>query len=118
PSPVKLTTKPLPGGGEVRTTSGGQVREKVEKKPDGQHVQQFAPTGRVQREIVEKKDGSQQTTHYAPNGQVQRTVVTRSDGAKETTNVRYDRGGKERATETIKVDTRGREISKTVVVKQ
>jgi hypothetical protein len=49
---------------------------------------------------------------------VQRTTLTRSDGVRETTNVRYDRSGKERATETIKVDTRGREVSKTVVVKQ
>src|SRR5205085_6261199 len=40
------------------------------------------------------------------------------DGRREATAVQYGRNGKERATETVKFDARGREISKTVVVKQ
>jgi len=68
--------------------------------------------------VVHQRDGTQQTTHYGAGGQVQKTVMVSKDGAKQTTNVQYDRNGKERAAETIKVDARGREVSKTVVVKQ
>src|SRR5258706_10801137 len=89
----------------------------MEKKPDGEHIQSFTQTGRVQREEVQKADGTRQTTHYAPNGQVQKTVEVGKDGAKITTNVQYDRDGKERARESIKA-VGGREVSKTVIVKQ
>jgi hypothetical protein len=116
--PVPLVTKEVPGGGRIKTTPSGQVREKVEKKSDGEHTQQFAPTGRVQKEVVQKKDGTQQTVHYAANGRVQKTVSVARDGGRETTQVQYDRNGRERASETVKVDVRGREVSKTVVVKQ
>jgi hypothetical protein len=103
--------------GVEKVTASGQVREKTVTKKDGEHTQYVAPTGRVQREVVRKPDGSEQTTHYGAGGKVDRTVVTQRDGAREATNVRYDRTGKERAAETIKVDARGREVSKTVVVK-
>jgi hypothetical protein len=63
-------------------------------------------------------EGSRQTTHYAPNGKIQKTVEVKPDGTKMTTRVQYGRNGNERATETIKVNARGREIGKTVVVKQ
>jgi hypothetical protein len=115
---VPLVTKDTPDGGRIRTTPSGQVREKVEKKSDGEHVKQFTPTGRVQKEVVQRKDGTQQTVHYAANGRVQKTVVVGRDGGRETTQSQYDRNGRERATETVRVDTRGREVSKTVVVKQ
>jgi hypothetical protein len=115
---VPLVTKETPGGGQIKTTPSGQVREKAEKKSDGEHVKQFTPTGRVQKEVVQKTDGTQQTVHYAANGRVQKTVVVARDGARETTQVQYDRNGRERAAETVKVDARGREVSKTVVVKQ
>ncbi len=115
PAP-KLVTKQTRDGVE-KVTASGQVREKTVTKKDGEHTQYVAPTGRVQREVVRKSDGSEQTTHYAANGKVDRTVVTQKDGTREATNVRYDRTGKERAAETIKVDARGREVSKTVVVK-
>src|SRR5204863_8299417 len=101
-----------------RRTSSGQLREKVEKKSDGEHTKYVAPTGRVQREVIEKPNGAKETVHYAANGQVQKTTVVSRDGVRETTSVQYGRNGKERATETIKVDTRGREVSKTVIVKQ
>ena len=116
-SPATSITKKTPNG-EITTTSSGRVKEKIEKKPDGEHVQHFAPTGRVQSEVVHQRDGVQQTTHYSPGGQVQKTVVVSKDGAKQTTNLQYDRNGKERAAETIKIDARGREVSKTVVIKQ
>src|SRR5262249_1747621 len=107
-----------PNGGQIKTTPSGQVREKSEKKSDGEHTQQFSATGRVQREVVQRNDGTQQTVHYAANGHVQKTVVVSRDGGRETTQIQYDRNGRERTSETIKVDARGREVSKTVVVKQ
>ncbi len=117
PQPT-LHTKQIANGTEKVTTSG-QVRERTEKKPDGEHTKVMAPTGRVQREIVQKPDGTRQTIQYAANGKnIQRTTVVTKDGAKETTSIQYGRNGKERATETIKVDARGHEVSKTVVVKQ
>jgi len=113
----KLETRQIPNGEEKRTASG-QVRERLEKKSDGEHTQYIAPTGRVQKEVVQKPDGTQHTKQYAPDGKVQREVIASKDGSKETVQMRYDRNGKERATETVKVDARGREVSKTVVVKQ
>jgi len=115
PTP-KLTTKEIRGGSE-KVTASGQVREKTLKKSDGEHTQYMGATGRVQREIVRKPDGTEQATHYGTNGKVERTVLTKKDGTKEVANVRYDRSGKERATETVRVDARGREVSKTVVIK-
>jgi hypothetical protein len=112
-----LRTKQIANGQE-KVTASGQVREKLEKRSDGEHTKYIAPTGRVQREVVEKSDGSRHTIQYAPNGHVQKTVVVAKDGTREATAVQYGRNGKERATETIKVDARGREVSKTVVVKQ
>jgi hypothetical protein len=90
----------------------------VASKPAGETTQHLTATGRVQHESVKKADGTQQTTHYAANGNVQKTVTLKNDGTKVTTHVQYGRNGKERATETVKVDVRGREIGKTVVVKQ
>jgi hypothetical protein len=117
PQPT-LRTKQT-GNGVEKVTASGQVRERIEKKPDGEHTQVIAPTGRVQREVVQKPDGSRQTIQYAANGKnVQRTTLVTKDGAKETTTIQYGHNGKERATETIKVDPHGREVSKTVVVKQ
>src|SRR5258708_20690598 len=107
----------MPNGEEKRTASG-QVRERMEKTSDGEHTQYIAPAGRVQREVVQKPDGTQLTKQYAPDGKVQREVVASKDGTKQTVQMRYDRNGRERASETVKVDARGREVSKTVVVKQ
>ena len=118
PSAVALVTKETPDGGRIKSTPSGQIREKTEKKADGEHTRQFAPTGKVQKEVVQRSDGTQQTIQYAPNGRVQKTVVVARDGARETTAIQYDRNGRERASETVKVDVRGREVSKTVVVKQ
>ena len=115
PKPT-LRTKQV-ANGEERVTASGQVREKVEKKSDGEHTKYIAPTGRVQKEVVDKPNGSKETIQYAPGGKVQKTTVVAKDGTRETTAVQYGRGGKERATETVKVDGRGREVSKTVVVK-
>jgi len=116
PKPT-LQTKQV-ANGEERRTASGQLREKVEKKSDGEHTKYVAPTGRVQREVIAKPNGSKETVHYAADGRVQKTTVVAKDGVRETTSVQYGRNGKERAAETIKVDARGREVSKTVVVKQ
>jgi hypothetical protein len=116
PSQPRLESKPI-ANGEERRTASGQVRERIEKKNDGEHTQYIAPTGRVQKEVVQKQDGTQLTKQYAPDGKVQREVIANKDGTRQTVQMRYDRNGKERATETINVDNRGREVSKTVVVK-
>jgi hypothetical protein len=116
PKPA-LQTKQV-ANGEERRTASGQLREKVEKKSDGEHTKYVAPTGRVQREVIQKPNGAKETVHYAADGRVQKTTVVQKDGVRETTSVQYGRNGKERASETIKVDARGREVSKTVVVKQ
>ena len=116
PKPT-LQTKQV-ANGEERRTASGQLREKVEKKSDGEHTKYVAPTGRVQREVIQKPNGARETVNYAANGRVQKTTVVTKDGARETTSVQYGRNGNERATETVKVDARGREVSKTVVVKQ
>jgi len=115
PKPA-LRTKQV-ANGEERVTASNRVREKLEKKPDGEHTKYIAPTGRVQRETIEKPNGAKETIQYTPSGKVQKTSVVAKDGVRETTTVQYGRGGKEHASETIKVDARGREVSKTVVVK-
>jgi hypothetical protein len=118
PKPA-LVTKATADGGHVKTTKSGQVREKVEKRQDGQHIQQFSPTGRPQREIVEKSDGTQHTKNFAADGKtVRQEVVRKSDGSREVINHQVGRNGQVRAQETIKVDQKGRQVSKTVVVKQ
>ncbi len=116
PQPA-LRTKQT-GNGQERVTASGQIREKIEKKADGEHTRFIAPTGRVQKEEIQKVDGTRQTVQYAPSGKVQKTVLVEKDGRRETTAVQYARNGKERATETVRFDARGREVSKTVVVKQ
>ena len=115
---VKLETKPTTKGGYIRTTPSGQIRERVEKKADGEHTQHLAPTGKIQKEVVQKPDGTQESTHYAPNGKVRQQAVVNRDGTRQTTSVQYGRSGTERARETISVDARGKEVSKTVIVKQ
>jgi hypothetical protein len=116
PKPT-LQTKQV-ANGEERRTASGQLREKVERKSDGEHTKYVAPTGRVQKEVIQKPNGAKETVNYAADGRVQKTTVVAKDGARETTAVQYGRNGKERATETVKVDARGKEVSKTVVVKQ
>lgn len=109
----------MANGGYVKTTPSGQTRERAEKRADGSmHVQQFSATGRVQAEVIHRPDGAQQTVQYAPNGKVRHEIVVNKDGTRQTTNLQYDRSGKERAAETVHFDTGGREVSKTVVVKQ
>ena len=115
---VKLETKPTAKGGYIKTAPSGQVRERVEKKADGEHTQHLAPTGKIQKEVVQKPDGTQQTTHYAPNGKVRQQAVVNRDGTRQTTSVQYGRSGTERARETISVDPRGKEVTRTVIVKQ
>ncbi len=118
PAPAPTTTVPTANGGYQRQTASGRVTEKMETKPDGStHVQHVNPAGRVQTEVVTKPNGVQQTTHYAPDGKVRQQIVVNHDGTKETTKIQYGRGGQERVTETVHVDPRGREVSKTVVVK-
>jgi len=117
PPPVPLATKTTPNGGYVKTAPSGQVREKMEKKPDGEHIQHIAPTGRVATEVVKRPDGTEQTKYYAPNGKVQKEVVVNKDGTQAITTHQMGRDGTPRVQETINVDNRGRQVSKTVVVK-
>ena len=116
PTPrATLTTRQIANGEEKRTSSG-QVRERTEKKSDGEHTRSFAPTGRTQKEVITRPNGSQETIQYASDGKTaQKRVEVARDGTRQTTSYQRSRGG-ERA-ETVKVDARGREVSKTVVVK-
>ena len=119
PPGPQLTTTPTAKGGSETKTPSGKVREKVEKGPDGStQTEHFAPaTKRLQTKEVQKPDGTHQTTRYATDGKkVTQEVVVNRDHSKQTTSVHYDRQGEQRARETIKVDARGKEVSKTVEV--
>src|SRR5206468_1651146 len=87
---------------------------RAEKKPDGEHIQTFAPTGRKQAEEVRKTDGTVQKTHYDLGGKVNREEVVHKDGTKEVTNHQVGRDSNERAKETLKYDSNQRVTSKTV----
>ncbi len=112
-----LHTKTTAGGAHERVTSSGQVREKEVIKSDGTHTQHFAPTGRMQTEVIVKSGGVQETKHFAPNGKVEKTVILKPGGVTEVEAVRYGHDGRARATETVVVE-QGREVSKTVVIKE
>ena len=117
-SAVHLQVKKTPDGGHEKVTPSGQVREREVVKVDGTHTQKIAPTGRVTTEVIVRKDGAHETQHFGPTGQVQKTEVVVKGGGREVTAFHYGRDGHERVNETVVVDVRGREVSKTVVIKE
>ncbi len=93
-----------------------QRREVMEKKPDGQHTQHFAPTGRLQSQEVRKQDGTVHRTEYDLGNKVRREEVVKQDGTKAITTHEMGRDGNPRRQQTFNQDNRGREVSKTVIV--
>jgi hypothetical protein len=118
PPPYKLTDVKKSGGTVERVSPSNKVRERtiVEKKTGNQRTQQVGVTGRVEVEEVKRKDGTRQVTQY-DLGREKKLQVVRKDGCVETTDVQYNRNGQQRVRETIVCDTRGKPVSKTVVVK-
>lgn len=119
PPPVKpeitprLETRPTRTGVE-KSTSTGVVRERVEKKRDGEHIEQFTTTGRKQREDIAKPDGTVEKKFYSPTGKISREEVVRTDGSRDVHSRQLGRDGKERARETIRFDNTQKAVSKTV----
>jgi hypothetical protein len=112
PAP-RLETRPTRNGIE-KTTPSGVVRERVEKRHDGEHTEQFTATGRKQREEIAKTDGTVEKKYYNPGGKVNREEVVRTDGSREVSNHQLGRDGKLRAKETIVYDSHQTAVSKTV----
>ena len=108
-----LKTRVTPTGLE-KTTPSGVIREKIEKRTDGEHTQHFAPTGRKEREEVAKPDGTVQKTYYNPGGKVNRQETVHTDGSREVSNQQWGRDNKLRAKETIQYDSNKKAVSKTV----
>jgi hypothetical protein len=111
-----LETKPT-ANGYIKTTPSGQRREVMEKKPDGEHTQRFAPTGRIQSQEVRKQDGTLHRTEYDLGNKVKREEVVTKDGSRAITTHEMGRDGNPRLQQTVTRDNRGREVSKTVIVK-
>ena len=88
----------------------------MEVKSGVQHTERIDVYGRKQAVETRKQDGTQETKHFDPHGRVNQVVVVSHDGAKQATHFQYDRGGKERARETVILDGRNRPVSKTIVV--
>src|SRR5207247_936278 len=103
--------------GMIKTAPSGKIRERLEKKADGEHTQLISTTGRVEKEVVQKADGSQRTTHYDLGGKTKREEVVSKDGAKAVTTHEFGRDGSPRVQQTVQFDKGGREVSKTVIVK-
>ena len=116
PPAVALVTKPTANGGYIKTTPSMQRREVMEKKPDGEHTQHFAPTGRLQSQEVRKQDGTVHRTEYDLGNKVRREEVVKQDGTKAITTHEMGRDGNPRRQQTFNQDNRGREVSKTVIV--
>jgi len=116
PPAVTLETKPTANGGYIKTTPSMQRREVMEKKPDGEHTQHFAPTGRLQSQEVRKQDGTVHRTEYDLGNKVRREEVVKQDGTKAITTHEMGRDGNPRRQQTFNQDNRGREVSKTVIV--
>ncbi len=89
----------------------------MEKKPDGEHTQRFAPTGRMQSQEVRKQDGTVHRTEYDLGNKVRREEVVQKDGTKAITTHDMGRDGNPRRQQTLNKDNQGREVSKTVIVK-
>ena len=92
-------------------------REVMEKKADGEHTQRYAPSGRVQSQEVRKQDGTIHRTEYDLGNKVRREEVVKKDGTKAITTHELGRDGTPRRQQTLHKDPRGREVSKTVIVK-
>lgn len=116
----KLEHVATANGGYEKKTASGHVRERMEKKADGDHVQHLSPTGRLQREDVTRADGTRQSTQYDSHNHPRAQVVADKDGHKvEETRMIYGRDGSApRKTETVKFDRSGKAVSRTVVVQQ
>ncbi len=115
----KLETKTTADGGYVKTTASGSVRERADKSPDGYHIQQFTPTGRVRKEEIQKPDGTKHTRDYDLGHHREiRAEVVHADKSREITNVHYNRNGEVHSRETVNVNATGKTVSKTVVVNQ
>ncbi len=109
-----------PDGTEQTThfsATGAKQKEVVKAKDGTQHTTQFSPSGRPERETVEKPDGSKHTTDFGSNGKPKREEVVKRDGTKEVTTHQMGRDGEARAHETIRVDARGVEVSRTVTIR-
>ena len=120
-APARVAPPPLKSiptaNGYTKVAPSGVVREKMEKRSDGEHIQHLTPTGKVATEVVKKPDGTERMTHYAPNGKVDKEVVVNRDGTKAITTHQLGRDGTPRVQETVTVNSRGAPVSKTVVVK-
>jgi hypothetical protein len=110
-----LKTHATPDGGYEKTASSGRVRERMEKKNDGEHVSVFSPGGSKQREEINRPDGSKQSTQFDLGGRRRREELKQADGSRQVDNHQYGRGGTERGKETIKYDSHNKIVSKTTV---
>jgi hypothetical protein len=105
--------------GEIKQVAqSGAVRAvtKSDPKTGSKQTQELGVTGRVERQVVENKNGSRVTTQYALNGKPSREESITKEGTKSITTHQYDRDGKPRAQETVKLDSKGVAVSKTVIV--
>jgi len=111
-----LTTHQTKDGGSEKTAPSGRVRERTEKKADGEHTSTFSPAGTKQREEINRPDGSKQIASYELGGKrVRQEEVSHPDGSREVANHHYGRDGEDHAKETIKYDSHNRIVSKTTI---
>jgi len=116
PPPPPVTTKPTSTGYEKMTPTG-RPREVMVKKYDGREVvEQRNASGRVEQEVIKSPDHTVKTTSYDLGHRQRSVVVEHPDKSTQTTDTHYNRNGQVRLRETVKADTAGAPVSKTVVV--
>ena len=116
PPPPPVTTKPTSTGYEKMTPTG-RPREVMVKKYDGREVvEQRNASGRVEQEVIKSPDQTVKTTSYDLGHRQRSVVVEHPDKSTQTTDTHYNRNGQVRLRETVKTDTAGAPVSKTVVV--
>jgi len=93
-----------------------QPQTKISKLKDGTQQTVHYSAGRLETEVQEKRDGSKSAKQYALNGMLKREETVAKDGSRAITTQEMGRSGP-RAEQTVHFDKHGREISKTVVVK-
>ena len=100
-----------------RFSDTGKLSEKVTtQKNGGQQIKRFHSNGTLSAQIDANQYGTRHLTQFNSMGKVTREEVANKDGSNVITSHKFDRGGLTRSTETIKHNSQGGAMSKTVHV--
>ncbi len=115
PNPINFALQSTTNMAYLKTSSSGIVREQCENTAEGELVQYFSFTGRLQRKDSFYFNGSRRIVFYDLNGEERREETRYSGGGKEVIAFAYDRNGQEHSREILQLNAKGKSVEKTLI---